>query len=107
MRRARDRAIDIAIAPLGTAIPLPDPDVRGRVGRCVSHVGLAFCRYGGVTVARPRYLGEVPCDGEIIVITGLLVRAKRIPSDVKLVDGQQANHMYHAGDGPCRVSTTL
>src|SRR5271156_260873 len=39
MRRARDRAIDIAIAPLGTVILLPDPDFRRRVGRCVSHVG--------------------------------------------------------------------
>src|ERR1700722_1937766 len=42
MRRARDRAIDIAIAPLGTVILLPDPDFRRRVCRCVSHVGLAF-----------------------------------------------------------------
>src|SRR5580704_16194921 len=42
MRRARDRAIDTAIAPLGTVILFPDPDVRRRVCRCVSHVGLAF-----------------------------------------------------------------
>src|SRR5215831_1535375 len=42
MGRARDRAIDIAIAPLGTVILLPDPDFRRRVGRCVRHVGLAF-----------------------------------------------------------------
>jgi hypothetical protein len=42
MRRACDRAIDIAIAPLGTVILLPDPDFRRRVGWCVSHVGLAF-----------------------------------------------------------------
>src|SRR5580704_7895785 len=39
MRRARDRAIDVAIAPLGTVILLPDPDFRRRVCRCVSHVG--------------------------------------------------------------------
>jgi hypothetical protein len=38
----RDRAIDVAIAPLGTVILLPDPDFRRRVGRCVSHVGPAF-----------------------------------------------------------------
>src|SRR4029078_4393314 len=41
MRRARDRAIGIAIAPVGTAFFLPDPDVRRRVFRCVGHVGLA------------------------------------------------------------------
>src|SRR5262249_29946255 len=42
MRGARDRAIDIDIAPLGTVVLLPDPDFRRRVFRCVSHVGLAF-----------------------------------------------------------------
>src|SRR6516165_1344939 len=42
MRRARDRAIDIAIAPLGTVILRPDPDFRRRVGSCVIHVGLTF-----------------------------------------------------------------
>src|SRR5437660_12661944 len=48
MRRARDRAIDIAIAPLGTVVLLPDPGFRRRVFRCVSHVGLAFvARYVG------------------------------------------------------------
>src|SRR5262245_27223917 len=41
MRRARDRAIGIAIAPLGTVILLPDPDFARRVFRCVSHVGLS------------------------------------------------------------------
>src|SRR6516165_2050202 len=45
MRRARDRTIDIAIAPLGTVILLPDPDFRRRVCRCVSHVGLALIAY--------------------------------------------------------------
>src|SRR6185295_9549306 len=48
MRRARDRAIDIAIAPLGTVVLLPDPDFRRRVFRRVCHVGLAFvARYVG------------------------------------------------------------
>src|ERR1700685_815561 len=42
MRRARDSAIDTAIAALGAVILLPDPDVRRRVCRSVSHVGLAF-----------------------------------------------------------------
>src|SRR4051812_3827515 len=42
MRRARDRAILIAIAPLGAVVLLPDPDFRRRIFRCVSHVGLAF-----------------------------------------------------------------
>src|SRR5262245_18159536 len=41
MRRTRDRAIDIAIAHFGTVIFPPDPDVRRRVFRCVSHVGLS------------------------------------------------------------------
>src|SRR5215468_1252349 len=44
MRLARDRAIDIAIAPLGTVVLLPDPDLRGRVFRCVSHVEAHVCR---------------------------------------------------------------
>src|SRR3954451_8647128 len=38
VRRARDRAIGVAIAPLGTAFLLPDPDFRRRVFRCVGHV---------------------------------------------------------------------
>src|SRR5579864_7915005 len=42
MRRAGDRAVGIAIAPLGTVVLLPDPDFRRRVCRCVSHVGLAL-----------------------------------------------------------------
>src|SRR3954463_5934497 len=42
MRRTRDRAILIAIAPLGAVVLLPDPDFRRRIFRCVSHVGLAF-----------------------------------------------------------------
>src|SRR5262249_43428141 len=41
MRRARDRAIGIAIAPLGTVVLLPDPDFRRRVFGCVSHIGLS------------------------------------------------------------------
>src|SRR5262249_52509355 len=48
MRRARDRAIDIAIASLRTVVLVPDPDFRRRVFRCVSHVGLTFgARYVG------------------------------------------------------------
>src|SRR5262245_13111752 len=39
MRRARDRTIHVAIAPIGTVALLPDPDFRRRVLRCVSHVG--------------------------------------------------------------------
>src|SRR5215204_2715219 len=39
-RRARDRAIGMAIAPIGAVALLPDPDFRRRVLRCVSHVGL-------------------------------------------------------------------
>src|SRR5215813_768034 len=42
MGRARDRTVGIAIAPLGTVVLLPDPDVRRRVLMCVSHVRLAF-----------------------------------------------------------------
>src|SRR5712691_1893353 len=41
LRRARDRAINIAIAPFGTVVFLPDPDFRRRVFRCFSHVGLS------------------------------------------------------------------
>src|SRR5262245_54144841 len=41
MRRARDRTICLAIAPLGTVLLLPDPDFRRRVSRRVSHVGLS------------------------------------------------------------------
>src|SRR3954447_8514083 len=44
MRRTRDGAIDIDVAPLGTVALLPDPDFRRRVFRCVGHVGLA--RFG-------------------------------------------------------------
>src|SRR5262245_20647193 len=40
MRRARDRTIGVAKAPIGTVALLPDPDFRRRVLRCVSHVGL-------------------------------------------------------------------
>src|SRR4051812_47839727 len=40
MRRARDRTIGVAIAPIGTVGLLPDPDFRRRVLRCVSHIGL-------------------------------------------------------------------
>src|SRR5580704_6283523 len=52
MRRARDRAIDGAIAPLGTVILLPDPDFRRRVCRCVSHVGARVCRSIGPPMDR-------------------------------------------------------
>src|SRR6516165_5453947 len=41
MRRTRDRAIYIYIAPFGTVVFLPDPDFRRRVFRCVGHVGLS------------------------------------------------------------------
>src|SRR6185295_4010609 len=41
MRRARDRTIGVAIAPIGTVALLPDPDFRWRVLRCVIHVGLS------------------------------------------------------------------
>src|ERR1700692_941112 len=41
MRRARDGAVGVAIAPIGTVVLLPDPDFRQRVFRCVSHVGLS------------------------------------------------------------------
>src|ERR1700726_2251101 len=41
MRRARDGAIGVAIAPIGTVVLLPDPDFRRRVFGCVSHVGLS------------------------------------------------------------------
>src|SRR5580704_18502536 len=65
MRRAGDRAIDIAIAPFGTVILLPDPNFRRRVCRCVSHVGLAFvAQYGrrmdrAAIVACPIMVGGV------------------------------------------------
>src|SRR5215813_394757 len=47
MGRARNRTVGIAIAPLGTVVLLPDPDVRRRVLSCVSHVGprLSFNRF--------------------------------------------------------------
>src|SRR3954447_16268501 len=38
MRRAGDRAIGIAVAPIGTVALLPDPDFRRRVFRDVIHV---------------------------------------------------------------------
>src|SRR5688572_9215348 len=41
MRRARDRTIGVAIAPIRTDALLPDPDFRRRVLSCVSHVGLS------------------------------------------------------------------
>src|SRR5580692_8257807 len=41
MRRARDGAVGVAIAPIGTVVLFPDPDFRRRVFRCVSHVGLS------------------------------------------------------------------
>src|SRR5690348_6258658 len=48
MRRTRDRAIGMGIAPVGTVVLLPDPDVRRRVLRRVSHGGLALVtRQGG------------------------------------------------------------
>src|SRR5690242_11183489 len=42
MRRACDRTIGVAIAPIGTVAFLPDPDFRRRVLRCVIHVGLSL-----------------------------------------------------------------
>src|SRR5580704_7213121 len=46
--RARDGAVGAAIAPIGTVVLLPDPDLRRRVFRCVSHVGLScVARWGG------------------------------------------------------------
>src|SRR5208283_3113709 len=44
MRRARDRAVLIAVAPLRTVVLLPDPDFRRRVFRRVSHVGSRMSR---------------------------------------------------------------
>src|SRR5262245_54323806 len=41
MRRTRDRAIYIDIAPFGTVVFLPGPDFRRRVFRCVNHVWLS------------------------------------------------------------------
>src|SRR5215203_3136566 len=38
MRRACDRAIGVAIAPIGAIALLPDPDFRRCVFRCVGHV---------------------------------------------------------------------
>src|SRR5262249_6992829 len=40
MRRAPDRTIGVAKAPIGTVGLLPDPDFRRRVLKRVSHVGL-------------------------------------------------------------------
>src|SRR5262249_29516176 len=55
MRLGRDTAIDIAIAPLGTVVLLPDPDLRRRVFRCVCHVeGHGCCSSG----ERNWYVGE-------------------------------------------------
>src|SRR5262245_52367242 len=58
MRRARDRAIDIAIAPLWTVVLVPDPDFRRRVFRCDSHVGLTF---GARQVGRMDRVVNVGC----------------------------------------------
>src|SRR5687768_9194094 len=52
MRRARDRTIGVAIAPIGTVALLPDPDFRRRVLRCVSHVGLSRRRGGSGSRSR-------------------------------------------------------
>src|SRR5580693_5656393 len=68
MRRARDRAIDIAIAPLGTVILLPDPDFRRRVCRCVSHVGLAFVAR---QVRRMDRAAVVACPIMVVGVVGL------------------------------------
>src|SRR5215203_2178524 len=40
MRGACDRTISVAIAPSGAIALLPDPDLRWRVFRCISHVVL-------------------------------------------------------------------
>jgi hypothetical protein len=47
MRRVRDRSIGVAIAPIGTVALLPNPGLRRRVVRCVSHVGLGLMPYVG------------------------------------------------------------
>src|SRR5688572_19488699 len=63
MGRAGDRAIGVAIAPIGAVTLLPDPDFRRRVFRCVGHVvarqvdewigdGLGLAFSAGIVFAR-------------------------------------------------------
>src|ERR1700689_2822158 len=68
MGRARDGAIDIAIAPLGTVVLLPDPDFRRRVCRFVSHVGLAFVAR---QVRRMDRAATVACPIMVVGVVGL------------------------------------
>src|ERR1700676_2240752 len=75
MRRARDRAIDIAIAPLGTVILLPDPDFRRRVCGCVSHVGLALIAQW---VRRMDRAAIVACPIMVVGVVMLLTPRSRI-----------------------------
>src|SRR5262245_45186979 len=42
MRRARDRAIGGAVAPIGAVALLPDPNVRRRVCSVLGHAGLSW-----------------------------------------------------------------
>src|ERR1017187_4628809 len=68
MRRARDRAICIAIAPIGTVVLLPDPDFRWRVFRCVSHVGLAFVAW---YIGRMNRVASVGCPFMVVGVVML------------------------------------
>src|SRR5581483_1677485 len=69
VRRARDRAVGGAVAPVGAVALLPDPDFRRRILRCVSHVGrmsLGCCRMDivarSVSRSEAGYCGSIPAS---------------------------------------------
>src|ERR1035438_5645254 len=63
MRRARDGAVGVAIAPIGTVVLLFDPDFRRRVFRCDSHVGLAFVAW---YIGRMNRVASVGCPFMVV-----------------------------------------
>src|SRR6516165_10007252 len=76
MRLARNRAIDIAIAPLGTVVLLPDPDLRRRVFRCVSHVEAHVCRSYAMQQKHPYSISSLArrrSDSGIVKLRALAV----------------------------------
>src|SRR3954452_22199948 len=81
MRRARDRAVLIDVAPLGTVVLLPDPDVRRRVFRCVSHVGLALVARWVGPMDR---MASVGCP---FIVLGVVMLCGRLPHLLATVSG--------------------
>src|SRR4029077_7202422 len=93
MRRARDRAIDIAIAPLRTVVLLPDPDFRRRVFRCVSHVGLTFVARW---VGRMDRVWGVGCP---IMVVGCHLMRRLPPPSI-----QRNSRRFMLGPASCRTT---